>query len=491
MAGLGLGFLKGAISNAGPILKGVGVGQGKPILESIKTGLDAMRTQVTNARPCAVDENDATTNWRADAEKDLIALKAAKGTDSFKPLFRSFVSNYHRENRSNDKCATEVTSEATKLNAESALVPAVPEVPAAPEVPMCQSAAWTHIATFFSFENKWYIIVFCLLILSFLLSVCSALVMLILLFKMMLKQLTGNTMEAMPYYKDIEYQAVKSASFKILRNAYPFGICIILQFVALLLTGMAVFFVMSKFEHTEKSVGQHQVIFSFLGLQGYMFIVSAILFFAFAKRKMRVYTRKINDFNKFITTNVTTNAKFLANLKAPPATKTVNLEEENAMATMSPTKQDLIKSIFTLNIYRYFINNYSLDNVHMLEATKLFSPLNKLLSKLFKKRKPNKSYSDMILRDNAYVNDDTQHIMYKIVHSKIVPDEVKQMMESNKTEITEAVNALMTTLNAKGGCFQSPAALRIMRMLAMMLVLFTVILPAGVLYYFLRKRPCP
>lgn len=319
----------------------------------------------------------------------------------------------------------------------------------------------------------------------FIIGVMSMVLYIMLQVQIFKRKSTGPDYQAkkLPYYRAIEYQAIKS--LQIIAK-YPYQVLYILSLVGICVISLAYLFMKQIDIDIAVSGGTGSSGFS--GRIYMLLFIFAYLFLSFYyvvqikfKKNVQPVKDKVDGFNQYIRSLMPANYDFLKALSTPPQYRSLNHKVISALASMTPNVKDISRSICLVNLYNYYVSQYVEGDPDLYSVLSCFDPINRLmLTKV-------SCYSDYLMKNDTYIENNVVTIL-RYIDDLEGADDVKLFIQKNRLDILTKVDEMMNTMNEKANCLDSATAFaHFTRMALMVLLLFWV--PAFVyIWLFYAKR---
>lgn len=288
---------------------------------------------------------------------------------------------------------------------------------------------------------------------------------------------SGDDVKAtLPYYKDVEYQAVISTNIGY-SSDYPVLIIVALSALALILGAGSLVGVLQLQNQDLKSKLKPWSI-RLLAYSAYAFFASAVTVGIYHV-KLSPFMKGIEEFNKYIKEHMCFigNTDVLYNLQLPE--NDVNLRSEIGKLT---DVESFTKALFLANLYRYYGDAYK-DGVTLENALSYFGGLNAILP-------TGSGFSNYINRKGAYVQNTADNIL-KNMQSELQDNAAFQsFLAINKRKIISDMEEKVNTLNSKGSCLGSVVALMYFKSMMTLLFVLLLLLPTMMYIDYRVSKAC-
>lgn len=272
----------------------------------------------------------------------------------------------------------------------------------------------------------------------------------------------------LPYYKDVEYQAVVSTS--TFMSDYPVMLVVVLSLLALIFaTGWLVMILRSRAAAPSGAAPDPMLPLAIRAVvySAYAFITSAAVV-AYYHFKLMPFMDSIDAFNKYVKEHMcfTGNSNLLP-LFASPAddvTAAMRAEIKNLGDLDSFTK-----AIFLANLYKYYVDAYkTTDRTDALSNFSKLSAISTVASTRF---------SDYINRKSSYIQNNADKILQNMKSDFANDRQFVTFLNTNKQKIIRTMEQKINDLNSKGSCLGSIEGLSYFKSMISLLLFLILLLP--------------
>lgn len=279
----------------------------------------------------------------------------------------------------------------------------------------------------------------------------------------------------LPYYKDVEYQAVISTS--TFMSDYPVILVVVLSLLALIFATGLLVMILRQRSSVGAGAGAQQDSDPMLPLaircvvySAYAFIASSAVV-AYYHFKLMPFMDGIDAFNRYVKEHMcfNGNSNLLPLLTSPAedVTSAMRAEIKNLADLESFTK-----AIFLANLYKYYVDAYkttdranALSNFSKLSAVSAVGVMGST------------RFSDYINRKSSYIQNNADKILQNMKSEFANDRQFAAFLNNNKQKVIRAMEQKINELNSKGSCLGSIEGLSYFKSMISLLFFLILLLP--------------